>query len=187
MIKINVWKYWRPIYKYTWAVWQKSSYGHYIDFLSSLNGEKKILDVGSGTGEYLKSLPYRGDVQIYITDPDSDSLKLAVENASHLSESLLHQCCGVDDALYLCKAPNVISYVHVLSVIDNPHAYIAKSKEVLAEGGTILVYLSKFNGVTWLDVVSKIFGFRQLMVDDVLKGFDRKSVGLMNYCYIYRG
>lgn len=187
MIGGNIWKYWRPVYKYTWAVWQRSSYEHYTDFLNSIKGKTTVVDVGSGTGEYLKSLSYKDILEIYITDPDDESLKLAIENASHLKGSVVHKCCGVDDALYLCNGPNVISYVHVLSVIDDPYLYIAKSKEVLADGGVILVYLSKFNGVTFLDVVSRLFGFRQLLVDDVLQGFDKQSVGLLNYCYIYKG
>ena len=51
----NPWRYWRPIYNYTWAVAQRSSYVHYKRQLKDTG--KTILDIGTGEGVYIKHLP----------------------------------------------------------------------------------------------------------------------------------
>ncbi len=51
----NIWRFWRPIYGFTWATWQASSYAHYASYLNALQNSI-VLDIGTGTGEYIKSL-----------------------------------------------------------------------------------------------------------------------------------
>ena len=57
MTNKNIWEYWRPVYGFTWALMQGSSYRHLTQTLQRMEGSRLVLDIGCGTGEYIRHLP----------------------------------------------------------------------------------------------------------------------------------
>lgn len=109
--KSNVWRKWRPVYKYTWARWQHSSYKH---FAANVGENKVVLDIGTGTGAYIKMLP-KNNTYIF-TDIDVESLKNAEQQAKLYLKlgSYQYVCCDAEAALQRFKLCDVISLLHVI-------------------------------------------------------------------------
>src|SRR5206468_2318080 len=118
-VERNSWAYWRPVYHFTWALAQSSSYRHYRKVLSTFKG--KVLDIGTGTGEYISTLP---TVNTYtFTDVDSGSLAVAEERARSTLQSGTYKIVRSDglDALRANPHQDLISIIHVISVVPDPH------------------------------------------------------------------
>ena len=182
----NIWSYWRPIYQYTWAIAQHSSYAHFRTSTSS--GNKLVLDIGTGTGEYIKNLP-AGNRYLF-TDIDPISLAVAARHArKHLREGSYELVvCDALEAIRTYSDADIISIIHVISVVSDPGELIRSAKERLKPGGTLLIYISRISKkIDWLcNPLIRSLGFKLLDVRKITDGLLRKKIGVLNDCYIYR-
>jgi SAM-dependent methyltransferase len=182
----NIWSYWRPIYRYTWAIAQLSSYGHFRASTSS--GNKLVLDIGTGTGEYIKNLPT--DNRYIFTDIDPVSLAIAGRHArEHLREGSYELVvCDAFAALRDHGDADIVSFIHVISVVADPGELIRTAKERLKPGGTLLIYISRISKkIDWLcNPLVRSLGFRLLDLRKLTDGLLRKRIGILNDCYVYR-
>ncbi len=179
----NRWKYWRPIYRFTWALAQSSSYR---DFNAHLRGEaKKVLDIGSGTGEYIKSL--RTDCQFYFSDIEAASLAKAKSRAQrYLRPGSFHFLqADAHEAIKQVPSVDVISLLHVISVIPEPQKLIEEAYDKLSPGGELLIYISRMSK-RFADVEGVMFrqlGFDTVDLMSMRSDWEIKKVGALNERY----
>jgi SAM-dependent methyltransferase len=183
--RLNIWKYWRPIYRWTWAKAQESSYQHAAEWLK---GKKAtVLDVGTGTGEYIALLPQEN--HYIFTDIDEGSLKKATRRAmDRLGWGFEVKKLSAMEALEQHQDLDVILMVHVISVIGNHEALIRKAMECLKPGGSLLIYINRFSRkfASMDHPIFQGFGFKLINVDQIDVGHVRTQVGLLNECYDFR-
>lgn len=182
----NSWKYWRHVYSYTWAVAQRSSYEHFQHYIRG--GNKVVLDIGTGVGEYIKKLPKNN--RYIFTDLDPIALGDAeVQCRKHLKpETYELVCCDAVEAVSRSSDIDVLSLIHVISVVDDPEALISASIRSLRPGGILLIYISSISKrIHWLcNPLFRMLGFRLMDVSRFTNGLVRKKAGRLNDCYIYR-
>ncbi len=182
----NAWRYWRPIYRYTWALIQKSSYEHFCEYLSC--GDRQILDIGTGTGVYIPGLP---DSNFYtFSDIDIKSLNKAKIQAEKKFSNPRCEFIHGDAMAAIERSGSVdlISLIHVISVVPHPEQVIAKAIEKLNPGGELLIYISSISKKvpeSWQHKFHQ-FGFRTLRLEDM--GLDWKVVRVspLNECYVLK-
>jgi ubiquinone/menaquinone biosynthesis C-methylase UbiE len=177
----NIWRFWRPIYGFTWATWQASSYAHYASYLNTLQNSI-VLDIGTGTGEYIKSLKKNDSCQFIFTDPDEKSLLIAQKNALELGLNCTFIVGGINEILESKLEYTHISLVHVLSVLDDPECSIIKIKNIQTSQVKIIAYLSRFNASSERNKKSKL-GFSRLNRKWLESEFISCRVGLFNRMY----
>ena len=181
-----MWSVWRPIYRWTWAQAQKSSYEHAAEWLK---GKKtRVLDVGTGTGEYIVLLPIGN--RYTFTDIHQASLDKAKARAQkYLNDAVFDfQKISAEEALEKNPEMDVILMVHVISVIGNHEDLIRKAMKALKPGGSLLVYINRFSrSLAMLDnPVLLGLGFKLINVDAVNVPHSRNKVGWMNECYEFK-
>lgn len=182
---LNSWSYWRPIYHLTWAIAQRSSYKHYKSVVADCHG--KVLDIGTGTGEYIQDLPKRNTYTF--TDIDAPSLAVAEKRAKERLGNGTYKilnCDGVH-ALKAITNQDLISIIHVISVVPDPEELLKLAIEKLAPGGKIVVYISRFSKYSkWLcNPLFRALGFKILDMRKMEGSWQYKRAGLLNDCYIY--
>jgi SAM-dependent methyltransferase len=182
----NIWRYWRPIYRFTWAYIQKTSYQHYCRHLSQ--GQRQVLDIGTGTGVYIKNLPKQNNY--HFSDIDPKSLEKAKSQAMEYL-SIDHYNFIHGDALSSIasvKSIDLISLIHVISVVPNPDEVIQAAIEKLNPGGELLIYISSLSKMipTHLQDGFKALGFRALKLDKVDIDWEVIQVSTFNECYLFR-
>jgi 2-polyprenyl-3-methyl-5-hydroxy-6-metoxy-1,4-benzoquinol methylase len=122
--------------------------------------EKKVLDVGAGTGDFLNSCK-KSNWEIFGVEPSLDAIKIAAKKNVFLKQNVseFHQ-----------KKFDVITLWHVLEHIENLTEYIASIKKLLKENGTLVVavpnyksYDAKFYKEHWaaFDVPRHLWHFSQ--------------------------
>jgi len=182
----NAWRYWRPVYRYTWALIQKSSYEHFCDYVS--RKDFKILDIGTGTGVYIKSLPEKN--YYYFSDIDIKSVLKAEKEAKNKFQSKRYEMIHGDalSALDRVEGVDLISLIHVISVVPNPHEVIEKAIEKLNPGGELLIYISRLSKNIPDQLQDKFhrFGFRTLKLDEMNLKWKIVRVSPLNECYIFK-
>lgn len=183
----NPWRYWRPIYRYTWAFLQQSSYLHFSSYTRNLQS-RLIIDLGTGTGEYISKV---GASNAYIfSDIDAVSLEKAANRASaFLPEGCWRVQLG-DAREVVATAPqaDVVSVIHVISVVEDPGLLIQTALDNLKPDGRLLIYISRFSRYFQYlcSPLNTIMGFRLINVEKILPNFTRESAGWFNYCYVVR-
>jgi phosphatidylethanolamine/phosphatidyl-N-methylethanolamine N-methyltransferase len=182
----NIWEYWRPVYGFTWALMQRSSYRHLIRMLRHFDGPKVVLDIGCGTGEYIRHLPRKHTYRF--VDIDAKSLDIARREcerhlrAGHWS---VH-CMDAERALTTLGPADVITAVHVISVVDDPLRVIELAKAALNPRGELLMYISRMSKrlPRRFDAVSRLLGFHGVNLRHQIE-LRRRRAGLFNECYHY--
>lgn len=181
----NNWRYWRPIYSYTWAKVQRSSYDHFQGFTEG--GNKLVLDIGTGTGEYVKNLSPNN--KYIFTDIDPVALKITAKYAKEYLKEGNYEIfvCDALEAIKRHKDVDVISIIHVVSVISNPRDLIKTAINHLKPGGILLIYISRISKkIDWFcNPLFRTLGFRLMDVGKITNGLLRKKIGMLNDCYIY--
>jgi len=186
MTNKNIWEYWRPVYGFTWALMQRSSYRHLTQSLQRMEGSRVVLDIGCGTGEYIRHLPRK---HIYrFVDIDPKSLAVAQRECERYLRPghwSLH-CMDAEGALITLGPVDVITAVHVISVVDDPQRLIELAKDALTSRGELLLYISRMSKrlPRRLDAIARLFGFRGVNLRHAGE-FDRRHAGLLNECYHY--
>lgn len=186
MTSKNIWQYWRPVYGFTWALMQRSSYRHLVQALQRMDGSRVVLDLGCGTGEYIRHLP-RKHVYRFV-DIDAKSLEVARRECErHLRPGhwSLH-CMDAESALGSLGPVDVITAVHVISVVEQPLRLISLAKDALSARGELLLYISRMSKrlPRRLDAVARVFGFRGVDLRHA-EDLHRRHAGLVNECYHY--
>ena len=186
MASKNIWEYWRPVYGFTWALMQQSSYRHLVHTLAHMDAPRVILDIGCGTGEYIRHLPRQHSYRF--VDIDAKSLEVARRECErHLrpGQWSLH-CLDAESALRTLGPVDVVTAVHVISVVDHPMRLISLAKEALKPHGELLFYLSRMSKriPRRLDRVARMLGFRGVRIGQAGEFICRRA-GVFNECYHY--
>ena len=101
-----------------------------LSLINSFKTESKnILDVGAGTGDFLKICGANGWNVLGI-EPSSDAREIAKEKGIVLQEELLN---------LQHKKFDVITLWHVLEHVEKLSDYISKLKELLSENGRLII------------------------------------------------
>ena len=174
----NKWIFWRPIYRYTWALWQRSSYRHFASYLNTLENAT-FRDLGTGTGAYIPLLALKESTHIIFTDPDPLALAQAQASPSACAQNFSFDVLDAEHALVKYSNVTHLSLLHVYSVLDAPCDFLdlcqRKAPQVI-----MLIYLSKFNGLRWLDFLSSRLGFKQIDRSVLHARFSYESVSRLN-------
>jgi ubiquinone/menaquinone biosynthesis C-methylase UbiE len=180
--KSNVWQKWRPVYKYTWARWQQSSYKH---FAKHVGHHKVVLDIGTGTGAYIKMLPINNT---YIfTDIDAASLKVAeIQAKIHLKPNTYQfVCCDAESAVKQFSTADVISLLHVITVIPAPEKLLKQIADMMHANQQVFIYVSGFSKKMprILNKFVKFLGFNVIKVGGLHQNLDAEKVSFFNERY----
>ena len=156
----NKWTCWRSIYPYTWAVWQKSSYQHFAEYVNALE-HAIVLDLGTGIGACIPLLKLKPSTRIIFTDPDSVSLSQAQTVSNESSKQFTFDVLDAKSAIEKYSTATHVSLLHVYSVLPDPLILLEQCRRQVPQA-LLLIYLSKFNGIPWLNFLSSAFGFAQI-------------------------
>lgn len=179
----NPWTIWRPIYRFTWAQWQLQSYRHFAQKINGLS-TAVVLDIGTGTGEYIQFLNFDPRKKFIFSDPDYKSLQIAQRRAETKglnAEFIVGDAFAVMDRVDNCT---ILSLVHVLSVLDRPFEFVDRALKKYGDEIEILAYLSKFNEVSRGQKTDFGLGFARLSATDLRSRFDVCKISrLVNLYY----
>jgi 2-polyprenyl-3-methyl-5-hydroxy-6-metoxy-1,4-benzoquinol methylase len=155
---------------------------------------KTILDVGAGTGDFLKVCK-NNSWQVFGTEPSSSARELASKKDIVLNKNLSEL---IDQKF------DVISLWHVLEHVENLSAYIKDLKQLLSEDGKLIIAVPNYKSYDanyykefWaaFDVprhlwhfsqtsIHKLFGAEDIVIEKVLPmKFDAYYVSLLSEKY----
>ncbi|WP_334056221.1 class I SAM-dependent methyltransferase [Polaribacter sp. P097] len=166
-----------------------------LKLINSFNlTSKTILDVGAGTGDFLK-VCQNNSWEVFGTEPDLDARTIAKNKGINLQENL---------AKFGSQKFDVITLWHVLEHVENLQEYIKSLKELLKVDGKIIVAVPNYKSFDatsynqfWaaFDVprhlwhfsqksISKLFNKEKMVVEKILPmKFDSFYVSLLSEKY----
>jgi 2-polyprenyl-3-methyl-5-hydroxy-6-metoxy-1,4-benzoquinol methylase len=106
-----------------------------VDVINSFGFENKsILDVGAGTGDFLK-VCLQNNWKVFGTEPNQKAREIAKQKQLFLKN---------DWQEYSNKKFNVITLWHVLEHVENVSEFISQLKNLLSENGKLIVAVPNF-------------------------------------------
>jgi 2-polyprenyl-3-methyl-5-hydroxy-6-metoxy-1,4-benzoquinol methylase len=141
-----------------------------LELINKLSLKGKILDIGCGTGHFLKECKNNG-WQVDGTEPDNEARKLAEE----LTHSKISETVFGNKNL---NSYNIISLWHVLEHIHKLNETLEQVKKLLKEDGHIIIAVpncdsidSKYYKEFWAayDVPRHLYHFTQETIEKLLK------------------
>lgn len=151
-----------------------------VRLLDSLGTEdKKILDIGCGTGDFLEACKNK-QWKISGLEPNENARSLAIKK----TETVIHT--NIEELIEGYHEPfDVISMWHVLEHVADLNEYIGYLKKLLKPNGTLIVAVPNFKsydaayyGEFWAayDVPRHLWHFSQKSIGLVFKDFDLEVV-----------
>ncbi|MDI9313171.1 MAG: class I SAM-dependent methyltransferase [Hydrotalea sp.] len=192
ILGFNVWTLWRPFYRFTWGVWQKNSYRHFVKFTKKSRG-LTILDLGTGIGPYIKNLGNDNKNKFIFTEPDKVSLAAAERSAKENLPTLFAQrrlqfrVGTAESILKKTEKVDIIVLIHVISVVPNPARVLQLAMTKLKPGGKIMMYLNtrKSKFARCLNIITRPMGFQCINMNKIApKKYRTEPAGVLNTCYI---
>jgi len=169
-----------------------------LRLINSFNTKsKKILDVGAGTGDFLKVCK-TNSWEIFGSEPDSGARNIAAKKGVNLEKDL---------SKFQNQQFDVITLWHVLEHVENLQEYITTLKRLLTENGRLIIAVPNFKSYDaikykefWaaFDVprhlwhfsetsISKLFSYENMKVEKILPmKFDAYYVALLSEKYKYK-
>lgn len=142
-----------------------------LKLINKYSSKGKILDIGTGTGDFLVVSKDYGWKTTGI-EPNEKAKKIAREKGVHFVENL----AAVNDHTY-----DIITMWHVLEHIPNLEEYILELKRILKPTGTIFIAVPNFNsfdanyyGKFWaaFDVPRHLWHFSKFSIKNLFEKFD---------------
>jgi 2-polyprenyl-3-methyl-5-hydroxy-6-metoxy-1,4-benzoquinol methylase len=177
----NKWTCWRAIYPYTWAIWQQSSYRHFANYINALENST-ILDLGTGIGSYIHLLKLKPGTRIIFTDPEPVALAQAQSIPSESSIQFSFDVMDANSAIKKYSSVTHVSMLHVYSVLPDAVGLLEQCHRQ-TPNALLMIYLSKFNGISWLNFLSTLFGFSQIDSTLLKTKFSMHAVGRNNLVF----
>ena len=169
-----------------------------LKFINSFNTKsKKVLDVGAGTGDFLKVCKMNS-WEIFGSEPDSGARNIAAKKGVNLEKDL---------SKFQNQQFDVITLWHVLEHVENLQEYITTLKSLLTENGRLIIAVPNFKSYDaimykefWaaFDVprhlwhfsktsISKLFSYENMKVEKTLPmKFDAYYVVLLSEKYKHK-
>jgi len=169
-----------------------------LRLINSFNTKsKKILDVGAGTGDFLKVCK-TNSWEIFGSEPDSGARNIAAKKGVNLEKDL---------SKFQNQQFDVITLWHVLEHVENLQEYITTLKSLLTENGRLIIAVPNFKSYDaikykefWaaFDVprhlwhfsktsISKLFSYENMKVEKILPmKFDAYYVALLSEKYKHK-
>nr|WP_298990596.1 class I SAM-dependent methyltransferase [uncultured Polaribacter sp.] len=166
-----------------------------LKLINSFNTKsKKVLDVGAGTGDFLKVCK-TNSWEIFGSEPDSGARNIAAKKGVNLEKDL---------SKFQNQQFDVITLWHVLEHVENLQEYITTLKSLLTENGRLIIAVPNFKSYDaikykefWaaFDVprhiwhfsktsISKLFSYENMKVEKILPmKFDAYYVALLSEKY----
>ena len=150
-----------------------------LKLINSFNTKsKKVLDVGAGTGDFLKVCKMNS-WEIFGSEPDSGARNIAAKKGVNLEKDL---------SKFQNQQFDVITLWHVLEHVENLQEYITTLKSLLTENGRLIIAVPNFKSYDaimykefWaaFDVprhlwhfsktsISKLFSYENMKVEKIL-------------------
>jgi len=125
----------RGLFSWLYQVVKKWSLRRKVNLINGLNnGSGSLLDVGAGTGEFLKEAKDEG-WEVYGTEPNKNASKLASEKGILLKSNL-------DD--FVGKEFDVVTLWHVLEHISDLDETVLKLVNLVRPNGTLIIAAPNF-------------------------------------------
>jgi 2-polyprenyl-3-methyl-5-hydroxy-6-metoxy-1,4-benzoquinol methylase len=169
-----------------------------LKLINSFNTKsKKVLDVGAGTGDFLKVCKMNS-WEIYGSEPDLGARNIAAKKGVNLEKDL---------SKFQNQQFDVITLWHVLEHVENLQEYITTLKSLLTENGRLIIAVPNFKSYDaimykefWaaFDVprhlwhfsktsISKLFSYENMKVEKILPmKFDAYYVVLLSEKYKHK-
>lgn len=169
-----------------------------LKLINSFNTKsKKVLDVGAGTGDFLKVCKMNS-WEIFGSEPDSGARNIAAKKGVNLEKDL---------SKFQNQQFDVITLWHVLEHVENLQEYITTLKSLLTENGRLIIAVPNFKSYDaimykefWaaFDVprhlwhfsktsISKLFSYENMKVEKILPmKFDAYYVALLSVKYKHK-
>jgi len=132
---------------------------------------KKLLDVGSGSGQFLYEMKHFG-LETYGVEPGDFDKKSAKKYGLNIKKTDLIK------AKYPSNFFDIVTIYHVLEHVDNPSEILKEIKRILKKGGTLIIGVPNTNSLAqrlfrsnWIsfDVPRHLFDFSEEILIKYLK------------------
>jgi len=169
-----------------------------LKLINSFNTKsKKVLDVGAGTGDFLKVCK-TNSWEIFGSEPDSGARNIAVKKGVNLEKDL---------SKFQNQQFDVITLWHVLEHVENLQEYITTLKSLLTENGRLIIAVPNFKSYDAIKYkefwaafdaprhlwhfsktsISKLFSYENMKVEKILPmKFDAYYVTLLSEKYKHK-
>ncbi len=147
------------------------SYIHHMnEVISKLNLNSKILEIGSGSGDFLYNLKKKGFTDLIGIEPSISAINSAhPEIKSHLQEGIFQ----VDDFQEMNY--DLVCCFMTLEHVYDPREISESVNKILKKGGYFVIVLHNYRSL-----VNKILGKKSPIIDiEHMQLFSKKSIGLL--------
>ncbi|WP_107039734.1 class I SAM-dependent methyltransferase [Brumimicrobium mesophilum] len=160
-----------------------------VKWIKNETNGKELLDIGSGTGHFLKTVNDAGFVGIGL-EPDADAREFAHKN-NHVRSSSQEELYNIDENSF-----DVVTMWHVLEHVYDLRKDLKRIEEILKSNGKFFIavpnmssYDARYYKEDWAayDVPRHLYHFTERDISKLLAefGFDLKKVIPMKYDAYY--
>ena len=148
----------------------ESYINHMNEVISKLNLNSKILEIGSGSGDFLYNLKKKGFTDLIGIEPSISAINSAhPEIKSHLQEGIFQ----VDDFQEMNY--DLVCCFMTLEHVYDPREISESVNKILKKGGYFVIVLHNYRSL-----VNKILGKKSPIIDiEHMQLFSKKSIGLL--------
>ena len=137
------------------------------EILSFNIGEKRILEVGAGTGTVSSFLTDRS--RVVLSDISPEMGRVAREKLGCRTV-----CCDAEELPFADNSFDVIIASEMIHYLNNPEAFIAEAHRVLSPQGFLLISAANHRVAVWYDRIRRILrilGLPRMYFDDKNREF----------------
>lgn len=163
------------LFNYIYQTVKQYSFKKKLSLFNTNKSEKKLLDIGAGTGEFLKFCEEYG-WNVNGVEPSKKARTIAKEKRIELYEKLNY---------YSKQSFDVITMWHVLEHVPNLFEEISQIKKILKEDGTLIIAVPNFKSFDaklykehWaaFDVPRHLWHFSQNAINSIFNQYDLEVV-----------
>jgi len=143
---------------------------HMDDVISKLNLKSKVLEIGSGSGDFLYNLKKKGFTKLTGIEPSISAINCAhSEIKNHLKEGIF-QVDHLQEASY-----DLVSCFMTLEHVYDPREIAESANKILKKGGYFVMVVHNYRSL-----VNRILGKKSPIIDiEHMQLFSRKSIRLL--------
>jgi len=143
---------------------------HMDDVISKLNLKSKVLEIGSGSGDFLYNLKKKGFTKLTGIEPSISAINCAHSEIKNQLKEGIFQVDHLQEASY-----DLVSCFMTLEHVYDPREIAESANKILKKGGYFVMVVHNYRSL-----VNRILGKKSPIIDiEHMQLFSRKSIRLL--------